>query len=298
MKTPFEKLETRPDESFRCFDRRINKIPARWHRHPEIELTFVPKGKGTRLVGDNVATYYDHDMVLIGSNLPHTWMSDQYRGKRLDMHEAIVTQFSMGFLGTGFFEVAEMLPIKELLQRSLRGIWYPPEVVRQIEPKLRGMLESSGADRLIRLLDVLNQLANCSTFELLATIGYTGPTSSTFETRMSFVCEYILKHFTNPDFTTGDLPKKLKMNASAFSRFFKQSTGQTPSQYLNELRVGHACRRLIDTDLSILQICYDSGFASTSNFHEVFRRMRGTSPRDYRERYASLKDSSQPVKAI
>ncbi len=102
MKPTFEKLGLRAEQSFRCFDRRVYRLPARWHRHPEIELTYVPRGGGARHVGDSIETYSDHDMVLLGSNLPHTWVSDEFRGKRLDMHEAIVMQFHPEFLATAF----------------------------------------------------------------------------------------------------------------------------------------------------------------------------------------------------
>ena len=291
MKAKFEKLETAPGQSFRCFDRRVNRLPARWHRHPELELTYVPAGNGSRLVGDHLSAYGDHDMVLVGSNLPHTWSADAYRGEQVDMHEALVLQFRPDFLGEHFFEIAEMRPIRDMIHRSERGLWFPPQVAISIERRFRELTEASGPDRLIRLLDILYVLSICPFAKPLATDGYVGPTSSVSESRVQFVCDYTQRHFTDPEFTVGNLAKKLRMNASAFSRFFKQSTGQAPSTYLNQLRIGFACRRLIDSDRSVLEVCYDSGFSSTSNFNETFRRLRGVSPREYRQTYSSLESS-------
>ncbi len=288
MKPTFEKLGLRAEQSFRCFDRRVYRLPARWHRHPEIELTYVPRGGGARHVGDSIETYSDHDLVLLGSNLPHTWVSDEYRGKRVDMHEAIVMQFHPDFLGNHFFQVAEMRPINELLERSNRGVWLPPAVAKEIGQTMRSLTEMTGPARLITLLDILYRVAQATPSRLLASPGFATPASSASESRIQMVSDYTQKHFTDPEFTVGQLAEKLKMNPSAFSRFFRQSTGQTPSAYLNELRIGYACRRLLDSDSSILQIAHESGFASTSNFNETFRRLRRMSPREYRMRNRQL----------
>ena len=147
MKASFEKLALSHSQSFRCFDRRVNKLPARWHRHPEIELTFVPKGDGSRLVGDHLGAYTDNDLVLLGPNLPHTWVSDRFRGEKIDRHEAIVVQFHHDFLGREFFETAEMQPIEELLQRSTRGLWFPPDLAHCIGERLERMMTQSGPKR-------------------------------------------------------------------------------------------------------------------------------------------------------
>ena len=283
MKASYQKLALSPGQSFRCFDRRAIKLPARWHRHPEIELTFVPRGDGSRLVGDHLATYTDNDLVLLGSNLPHTWASDEFRGEKFDMHEGIVTQFHPDFLGERFFsETAEMETINELLKRSQRGLWYPAAFAREVGKRLAKMTALSGARRLLELLECLDELSQFPEAIELASIGYVGPASHASESRMQLIFHYTQENFTDPKFNAGRLAERLSMNASAFSRFFKQSTGLTPSSFINELRIGFACRQLLDSDKSILDVCYDSGFASVSHFNETFRKIKGLSPRKYR----------------
>ncbi len=291
MKASYEKLPLKQGQSFRCFDRRVNRLPARWHRHPEYELTFVPGGDGSRLVGDHIGTYADNDLVLLGSNLPHNWSSDEFRGQKIDMHEGIVTQFHPELLGQGFFTTAELQPIGELLRRSQRGLWYPPEFAKTIGQRLKVLMQQSGPRRLIGLLDCLTELSEFRGAIELATEGYVGPSSSSAESRMQLVCEYTQQHFADSSLTAGRLAATLEMNPSAFCRFFKQSTGVTPSAYLSELRIGFACRKLLDSDKSILSVCHESGFASTSHFNDMFRKLRGMSPRQYRLDHTSLQVS-------
>lgn len=288
MKATYEKLALSPGRSFRCFDRTTLQLPARWHRHPEIELTFVPQGDGSRWVGDHLGTYTDNDLVLLGSNLPHTWASDKFRGEKFDMHEGIVTQFLPDFLGREFFEVAEMHSIGVLLKRSQRGLWYPATFAVEIGKRLKKMTTLTGARRLLALLECLDELSRFPEPRELASVGYVGPANSMSESRMQIICDFTQQNFTDPTLNAGLLAKRLDMNASAFCRFFKQSTGLTPSSFINELRIGYACRQLLDSDRSVLEVCYDSGFASTSHFNETFRKLRGMSPRKYRLQHTSL----------
>ena len=211
--------------------------------------------------------------------------------KKFDMHEGIVTQFDADFLGSDFFQQAEMRPIGELLKRSERGLWFPPAFAATLRPHLYKMTILEGPARLICLLEVLDMLHRFEGATELATIGYAGPTSSSHESRMQVIFDYSQNNFTDPTLNTGRLAEKIKMNPSAFCRFFKQSTGITPTAYINELRIGYACRRLLDSDRSVLEICHDSGFSSTSNFNGTFRKMRNMSPRQYRTKHAKLQSS-------
>lgn len=288
MKPKFEKVPPRDEHSFRCIDRRTLKAPVKWHRHPEVELTYVETGSGTRLVGDHIGPYTNHDLVLLGSNLPHTWASDEFRGKRYDLHPAVVILFQPGFLGEDFFEIYEVLSIKELLNSADRGLWYPPATATSVGKQMTGLLQASGPRRLLGLLSILTELSESDSAEPLASAGYTGPNSAAAESRIKQVCDSMQEHFTKPEFAIADLADMLQMNQSAFSRFFKQATERTPTQYLNELRVGYACRQLIESDKQVLEICYESGFDSASYFNRMFKRLRGTTPRQYRSDHNGL----------
>ncbi|MCM2374305.1 AraC family transcriptional regulator [Aporhodopirellula aestuarii] len=288
MKPSFEKLVPDADQSFRCFDRATLTAPLKWHRHPEVELTYVESGSGSRLVGDHIGEYSDHDLVLVGSNLPHTWSSDAFRDKKYDLHAATVVQFRPDFLGTEFFEVAEMKQVRQMLDDASSGLWFPATEAHIIGKRMNAMISLTGGERLLSLLSCLHDLSQSAASKPLASSGYTGPATQEAESRIRIVCDHIQQNFSDPEFSASELADLLYMNASAFSRFFKQATGRTPSSYINELRIGYACRQLIETDRGILQIGFDSGFSSTSYFNRTFRALRDLTPREYRAEYAKF----------
>ncbi|MCM2372124.1 helix-turn-helix domain-containing protein [Aporhodopirellula aestuarii] len=285
MKASYEKLVPEDGQSFRCFDRSTLKSPVKWHRHPEIELTYLPAGAGSRVVGDHIGSYSDHDLVLLGSELPHTWASDDYRGQTYDLHSAIVLQFHPEFLGQDFFRLNEMVDIHALLQRASRGLWFPVDVAKRIGEQMTELVDLRGARRLVSLLSILDELTYCDESVPLASRLYRTTNNHEVETRIQVICDHITHHLTDPELSHRELATLADMNASAFSRFFKQSTGRTVSAYINELRIGFACRLLTDTDDSILSISQQSGYQNLSNFNRRFLQHRKMTPRDYRNRF-------------
>ncbi|SFJ46791.1 helix-turn-helix domain-containing protein [Planctomicrobium piriforme] len=288
MKPAFEKLLTPPGQSFRFFNRKTLTTAARWHSHPEIELTYVEHGSGTRIVGDNISSYRDHDLVLLGPNLPHTWQSDEFQGRKLDLHPAMVIQFRREFLGEQFFEAPEFSSVRAMLDDSRRGLLFSPEMARRIGDRLSMMMHESPGVRLVRLLDCLLELAECQQAERLASLGFSVPTDSHAEGRTQKICAFIGEHYRNPDLTHQTLADEADMNPSAFSRFFRERTGKTAMNYIAEMRVSLACRLLINTDLPITEIYEASGFANASNFNRQFRRFRKLSAREYRNLHRAV----------
>lgn len=60
--------------------------------------------------------------------------------------------------------------------------------------------------------------------------------------------------------------------------------GKTFVAYVNDLRLGEACRLLLETDATVAEIAYRVGFGNLSNFNQCFRQARGTTPREFRRR--------------
>ncbi|MBB3207550.1 AraC-like DNA-binding protein [Rhodopirellula rubra] len=285
MKASYEKLVPDDGQSFRCFNRAKLKSPVKWHRHPEVELTYIPTGVGSRMVGDHIGSYTDHELVLLGSGLPHTWASDEYREQTYDRHTAFVLQFHPEFLGADFFGLNELVDVHQLLQRSSRGLWFPATAAQPIGEQLMELADQRGANRLITLLSILNDLSQIVDTEPLASPLYRVSYNEQAETRIRTICDHITENLTDPDLSHSELADLAEMNASAFSRFFKQSTGRTASAYINELRIGFACRLLTETDDSILSISQQSGYQNLSNFNRRFQQHRKMTPREYRNRF-------------
>jgi AraC-like DNA-binding protein len=283
----FEKLIPPEGTSIRCFDRSEIEQPATWHYHPEFELTYVEKGTGTRFVGDSIKSYNDHDLVLLGSNLPHHWSSDEYRGEVYDRHRALVLQFPPDLLGEQLRRSPELSVVDELLLRSQQGLVFPPEVSARVGGVMAGMLGESAFDRLISLLKCLRELATARC-RPLASESYSPQFQRRMQSRLYEVCRYIDEHLTDVTLSQAMIADHAGMTPSAFCRFFRNATQRTVTQYVNELRVGMASRLLIETDRSILDICLAVGFENSSNFNRRFRQFRAMAPREYRSKYRDV----------
>lgn len=298
MKPSFEKLVLPLDGSIRCFDRKTIERPAGWHFHPEVEICFVRRGSGTRIVGDAIADYGDGDMALLGANLPHHWASDQYRGQKYDRHPALVLQFDPLNFGEPFWRLAEMHEIASLLERAKRGLLVVGETRDAVAGILATLLDASPADRLLGLLRALFLISRSDELTPLASEGYVFVSRPRSQSRLNRVCKYIQDRLSDPKLNQAELAELVGMNPSAFSRFFKHGTQRTVTDYVNELRIGLASRMLIDTDAPILEICYSSGYENASNFNRRFREYRGMSPRDYRALHRAVQENRPEELAV
>jgi len=288
MKPAFEKLVPPSGQSFRCFNRAHLTTAARWHRHPEIELTYVEQGSGTRIVGDHISSYGNHDLVLIGPNLPHTWHSDDYQSNRLDLHPAMVVQFRWDFLGSTFFEAPELIGVRDMIARASRGLKFDTKTAMRIGRSISLLPHQPAASKLVDFLKCLIQLSDADSTTPLASVGFSAPPSDSLQTRTEEICAFISDQYRDSRLTHEMLASHAGMNPSAFSRFFRSATGKTAMNYISELRVSLACRLLADTDLSIAEILAYAGFRNTSNFNRQFYRLQKKSPREYRKQHRAI----------
>lgn len=257
-----------------------------WHHHPELELVLTLKSTGTRFVGDSIKKFNEGDLVLIGKNLPHMWLNDEEyfeEGSTL-VAEDVVVHFKKDFLGYGFMETNEMKHISRLMNIADYGIKFlniDPRVVTAIS----GISHlEEGFGRTMKFIGILDGLANHKEVELLTS----EPFLKSFKTNQNEILdktfEYVFENFSNP-ITLNDVAKVANMNPSAFSRFFRRANHKTFSSYLNEVRIGYACRLLTERKLNIATICYESGFNNISNFNRQFRAYVHMSPTQYRATY-------------
>ena len=249
-----------------------------WHFHPEYELTHIVSGQGTRHVGDSVERFGPGDLVLLGPDLPHYWWQDACQSPG----QAVVLQFSTAAPGADFWELPECRTVRALLARAQRGVVFGPgEGTMRGVPVLHGMAGAQGWRRMRALLEVLGALADTGDYRLLASSGFAPALKVGDRTRMEAVCGYVNAAF--PETISHARAARLAgLSPSAFSRFFRQRAGKTFEAYVNEVRIGHACRHLGDTDLSVTEIAFRVGFNNLSNFNRRFRRIAGMPPMCYR----------------
>jgi AraC-like DNA-binding protein len=264
--------------SFYAFRYQVPFFQFKWHYHPEYELTYIVKGNGYRIVGNSYEYFNDGDLVLLGSNLPHTWS-----GKSNDDidSDAVVIQFSNEFIAP-FLELNESISIKNMLENAIRGISF--EADESIVSKIIDLSTSNGMDRIINLISILDDLSKKKT-KSIASNTFHNVVSKKNELRINKVCLYIQNNFYNK-ISLKEVAELVYLTESNFCKFFKKATGKTYSDYLNELRINEACRLLVQTEKSINQISFECGFESLSYFNRVFLSKKEMTPSKYRKSIA------------
>lgn len=252
-----------------------------WHYHPELELVVVLKSKGTRLIGDSIKKFQPKDVVLIGKNLPHMWLNDPeyFHVTSTLKAEALSIHFTEDFLGKPFLQLQEIKPIAELLIRAKQGINFK-NVPKTIREAIINLNNETGFAKMHQFIAILQQLAMHVDYKLLASAGYVASLKFEEPKLSNNAVAYIFKNF-NKDIDLNTVASIVHMNPSAFSRSFKRVHQKTFSQYVNEIRIGYACKLLMDNELSISAIAYESGFNNLSNFNRQFKFIKRMSPSAY-----------------
>lgn len=255
-----------------------------WHYHPEYELTWIVRGRGWRMVGDNQSPFEAGDWVLLGPGLPHTWVSDSSE----EGVEAVVVQFSSELIQR-FTDLEGFETVKNLLSQSVRGLHFSSNQEESLKTTMRQLPKTLGADRLLMLVQLLHRLSQQSRTPL-ASPHYQTLTGSLNQSRINQVCQYIQEHAANP-ISLIEVASLISLTPSAFCKFFKRITGKTFSDYVNDVRIAHIRYQLKSTDLTIAEIAYANGFDSLTYFNRVFRKKTALTPRAYREQHRPAQPS-------
>ncbi len=281
-----EKVSPDSSTSFALKEEILPYIKIGWHFHPEYELTLFTESTGKRFIGDHTDNFGPGDLLLLGPNLPHYMRNDEvyYKGDPNLRIRAIVIHFSRDFVGEKFFEIPEMIAVKKLLNTSARGIHIYGSIQKEVAPMMEELLHLTGYRRLMCLLDILHRIAHADELRPLSSLGYQNSFSLNDAERINSVFDYLLQRFTE-EISLPNVAAHIHMNTSAFCKFFKNRTGKTFSQILNEIRIGHACKLFIEEGLSVSQVCYACGYNSLSYFNRKFRAITKYSPMEYRKRF-------------
>ena len=257
-----------------------------WHFHPEYQLFLVLKGSGTRFIGDHVKHYKEGDITFTGPNLPHMWRSDN-EGMRVEKNswsEGIVVYFHEDFIGSSLLQKEEMIKLRQLFQKSLRGLDITGKTANSIRIMMNKLIHLEGMDSVLELFKILNGLSITTETTLLASPGYTNSLKEGDTERMNDVHAYVMKNFKGK-IALGTVASLANMTPTSFSRYFKIHANKTFFEFLSEIRIGYACKLLIEDKMNIGQACYDSGFQTLSNFNKQFKTITKRTPMSYKKEY-------------
>lgn len=250
------------------------------HRH--VELTWIERGEGLRLVGDDASHFGAGDLVLLGPWVPHTWITQGRR--RRPRPAATVIQFDPdGLLASSWPELAGAAP---LLQSARRGLAIGGRCAREVTGILQRMRDGDDWDRLAGLVAIVGWLLRRPRdLEPIATQrGTPSHTATEHEgsRRIDRVIGWLQRHLAE-ELRVDDAARLAHVSPGAFSRWFKREVGKTFTQYVNDLRFGAACLALRQTERPVAAIAADCGFATMSHFNRQFRLRAGMTPREYRQ---------------
>lgn len=255
------------------------------HYHPELQLVYIIKGEGTLFIGDKIEDFKAGDLVLIGPNLPHVFRCDEsyYTDDTKEAH-SISIYFKNESFGDEFFDLPELFKIKELIKTSSQGIRIGGETKKKIMSMMRTLNEKKGTERLLSLLGILHEITLVTECDYLCSLQYKHSNRESDHWRINAVFDYVM---TNIDrkITLEDAAEVALMSPTAFSRFFKQRTKKTFINFVNEIKIGNACKLLVEKSHNISEVCYMTGFNNISNFNRQFKSITGYTPSAYLKSY-------------
>lgn len=253
------------------------------HYHNDYELVLVLESSGKRIIGNHVGNFKKGDIVLVGPRLSHAWFNDrEYYDEKGLLAQSIVTYFKKNWLEQQVVELSGGSKFKDMLERAQRGIKINGEANERITRLLTGAIDAPELLKASRMLAVLHELAETTEYELFTDESFSNSVGQHEAARINQVYEYIMKNFAT-EIKLETVAGVANMSPNAFSRYFKSRTQKTFSLFVNEVRIGHACKLLQRDDFSVSQVCYAAGFQSMTNFTKFFKRLMKKSPLQYRK---------------
>jgi AraC-like DNA-binding protein len=276
-----------PEGSFgcvRCLEHGFPNPLVRWHYHEEYELHLIVASRGRVFVGDYIGTFEPGHLVLTGPRLPHNWISSDVPPAGVPLRD-IVLQFPDAPLRQAADSVAELAEVLPLLERARHGIEFfgLSQLARERYDLIK---QSHGLIRFSHFVELLGALASCTNYRLLSSVQLQSGEDEASLARLSSVVDYVAEHCTS-ELSTEEIRARLGMSASQFSRYFRQATGNTFTDFVNRLRINKACELLMETDLYIANICYEVGFNNVANFNRRFLQVKGMTPNEFRRQAQS-----------
>ncbi len=275
-----EAAQGRDNQSFKMWSHGYPYRTVQCHFHPEYELHLVMATEGDRYIGDHIGPFCASDLVLVGPNLPHNWISGTPEGESVE-ECCLILQFTGEFIAACMAVFPELRFVQPLLKEAFRGVRFEAAVAERVGPLMRDLLEASGARRIALFVGILDLIGQAEQQVPLASIGFQPDRSAHLSTTMNLVLQHIGRSFTR-DLNEPDLARLTRQSVSTFSRSFRKHTGMTFVQYVNSLRIELACQHLGQADLTITEICYAVGFNNVSNFNRQFLAAKGMPPSRFR----------------
>ena len=271
-------------EAMQTFVWRLDDYPWRrnvWNFHPEYEIHLIRNASGVSFVGDHIGRFEPGYLCIVGSGLPHNWISDVDPGHVIPGRD-IVLQFDAQRVRQAGSILPELIELDAFLTRALRGLEFGAQTARQGRDLLEKMGEARGGERLSLFIGLLTLLSRSEEAVAISSFDFAPnrdeKTMDTIHRVHAYVYER-LKH----EIRLSDVSQIAGMSENVFSRFFKKNSGNSFTDYITKLRIVRACRLLAESKMPVTDICFEVGYTNISNFNRLFRKLQGMTPSAYRQ---------------
>lgn len=254
-----------------------------WHYHPEIELHYLIKGNGIRFIGENINNFEQDELILLGSNIPHTWKCNVQNNDQ-EYVEALVMHLHPESLGSAFLALPEAKKIQKIFSLANQGLLYYGETKIKAIKILRKLKVATDLNRIILLLRLLNLLSQSNEYEIISSQYDPNKLNKADEKRLNKILNYTFSNFKDK-ISIEDVAELSSLSVTSFCRYFKTATQKSYFDFLTDIRINYACRLLVNSELSVKSIAEESGFENTSNFYRHFKRFKNETPNDYKKNY-------------
>lgn len=264
-----------------------------WHFHPELEIILLENTGGTRIIGDSVQAFSGEELLIIGSNIPHTFIHEEKYLKKTGSNKAraYVLHFRDNFLGQDFLALPELSSFTKFLTESERGLRASIETRQLVKPFIHQLSENTGAKRLLLLLEIVKHFAAAQDNSPIVSKGfiYNKP-KPTDEDRLTTIYRFTADNYDQL-IRIEDVASVINMTKESFCRYFKSKTAKTYFEFLIEFRIGNACRMLIENEMTVKDVGHSCGYDNISNFYHQFKTIMHKSPAQYQQDYFELASS-------
>ena len=285
MKIVKTNITSYTNSSLSVFSREESFFQSPFHSHPEFELVYILESYGKRIIGNSVDSFESGDMVFLGDNIPHVWLNDEifYGGTNNLKAKAIVVYFSKDLFGNSFFELPEAQEVKKFLSQAIKGVAITGQTNIEVAKKMKKLLKKKGFEVIMGLIEILFLLSKSKDLNYINDDSYVSVNEENKNDRLTAVFQYVKSNYKE-EISLDEIAKIANLTPTSFCRMFKAKTKKPFVEYLNEIRVSNACKYLIETDLGISEIAYQCGYKTASNFNKLFKKLIGTTPKEYRKK--------------
>ena len=285
MKIVKTNIASYTNTSLSVFSREESFFQSPFHSHPEFELVYILESHGKRIIGNAVESFESGDMVFLGDDIPHVWLNDEifYKGINSLKAKAIVIYFSRDLFGDSFYELPEAQDVKKFFSQAMKGVSITGQTNALISKKMEKLLKKKGFEVVMGLIEILFLLSKSKDLRYINDNSYVSVNDENKNDRLAEVFQYVKSNYKE-EISLDEIAKIANLTPTSFCRMFKSKTKKPFVEYLNEIRVSNACKYLIETDLGISEIAYECGYKTASNFNKLFKKLIGTTPKEYRKK--------------